>query len=424
MTNGELGLGGANGLAVDAGADAQAVGPTGTESQPYSVAEIAAHVSGAIAKWPATWIEGELIKFRIGPSGHAYPTLKDLNQPANIDLAIFKSVLMASGLDFVDGDKVLVSGKFDLWAASGKFTFKVSSIRKVGLGDLLAKLEALRTKLREEGLTDPARKKPLPFLPNRIGLITGANSDAEKDVKENVLRRWPDAKFEIINTLVQGEGCPPQVIAAIKELDANPAVDVIIIARGGGAFLDLIGFSDEGVVRAAAAANTPIISAIGHENDHPLLDDVADWRASTPTDAAKKVVPDVIEERRQIADGLAKMKLLIGNFVTSQVEFIKQLRSRPIVANPYAFIDLRVEDLDRALGDLRDGFSDQLLAAHNDIKTKSHVLASLSPQSTLNRGYSVVRDEAGKVIADAGKVKAGQKLKIRVAKGDLDATAN
>ena len=240
---------------------------------------------------------------------------------------------------------------------------------------------------------------------------------------QNVARRWPEAQFRVINTKVQGDSAAPEVIAAIKALDADPEVDVIIIARGGGAAMELLVFSDEALVRAAAAAKTPIISAIGHENDSPLLDLVADVRASTPTDAAKRVVPDVVEERHWIATALDRIVMRIGGYVQAQTDIISQLRMRPMLANPYAFIDDKQEYLERELADLRDSISLTLERANNDIESKKQVLRSLSPQSTLDRGYSVVRDAAGHVLAEASKVKSGTALKIRLAKGEIEATS-
>jgi exodeoxyribonuclease VII large subunit len=294
----------------------------------------------------------------------------------------------------------------------------------VGLGDLLAKLEELKQKLIAEGVIDPSKRQALPFLPRKVGLITGKNSDAEKDVLENARLRWPAVQFEVINTPVQGEAAAPAVIKAIQALDADPEVDVIIIARGGGAFLDLIVFSDEALVRAAAAAKTPIVSAIGHENDSPLLDAVADVRASTPTDAAKRVVPDAAQERANIEDYLARMVNRIANFIHNQSNLIEQIRSRPILANPFGFIDDKTGDLERAVDQLRGELVLQLDRAEAKLESDRGVLRSLSPQGVLDRGYAVIRDTSGHVVNDASKVKPKQTLKIRLAKGELEATAN
>jgi exodeoxyribonuclease VII large subunit len=214
------------------------------------------------------------------------------------------------------------------------------------------------------------------------------------------------------------------VTAAIKELDADPDVEVIIITRGGGGFLDLVGFSDETLVRTAAAAKTPIISAIGHENDNPILDNVADLRASTPTDAAKRVVPDVVEERRKIADSLIRMKSIISSFVNTQMTLVQQIRQHPLLKDPHAYLDQRADDLLRAISDLRDDVDGKLERQSTDLVSKRSLLRSLSPQSTLDRGYSVIRDANGNVITNSTQVKPGDALKLKVAKGDLSATAN
>ncbi len=394
------------------------------EDRPYSVREFSERVATAIRKWPTAYVEGELVRFKPNYSGHVYPALKDLDGASSIELVIFAGVLNATTDSFADGDRVIVSGQMDYYVPNGKLSLKVTSIRKVGLGDLLAKLEQLKQKLIAEGVIDASKRQPLPFLPRKVGLITGKNSDAEKDVLENARLRWPGVQFEIINTPVQGEAAPPAVIKAIQALDADPEVDVIIIARGGGAFLDLIVFSDEALVRAAAAAKTPIVSAIGHENDSPLLDLVADLRASTPTDAAKRVVPEVAQERAGIEDALARMVNRIAFFIHNQSNLISQIRTRPIMANPFGFIDEKTGELERAVDELRGELVLQLDRAEAKLEADRGVLRSLSPQGVLDRGYSVVRDEAGRVIQDPAKVKPKQKLNIRLAKGELEATAN
>ena len=207
-------------------------------------------------------------------------------------------------------------------------------------------------------------------------------------------------------------------------MDEDPEVEVIIITRGGGGFLDLVGFSDEALVRAVAACKTPVISAIGHENDRPIIDDVADLRASTPTDAAKRVVPDVVDERRRISESLERMKSIISNYVSNQATLINQIRQHPLLKDPHAYLDQRADDLLRALGELRDELDSKLEKQATDLTNKKSLLRSLSPQSTLDRGYAVIRDESGQVITDPAKVTTGQALKLRVAKGDLEATAN
>jgi exodeoxyribonuclease VII large subunit len=391
---------------------------------PFTVQQLSERVANAVKGWGNAWVEGEIIKFQAKAGGHAYPQLRDLATGSTISLVIFNGVLVSSGEEFKDGDRVLVSGNMDYYVARGTLSLKVSSIKKVGLGVLMAEIEARRAKIYAEGLADPSKKKKLPFLPGVIGLITAENSDAEKDVRQNILLRWPEAVIKMANVSVQGAECAPSVIAALKKMDADPEVEVIIITRGGGGFLDLVGFSDEALVRAVAACETPVISAIGHENDRPIIDDVSDLRASTPTDAAKRVVPDVVDERRKIADSLERMKSIIGSYLGHQVTLIKQIRQHPLLKDPHAYLIQRTDDLTRALGELRDDLDYKLDKQSTDLANKKNLLRSLSPQSTLDRGYAVVRDADGKVITDPKMAKSGTLLKLRVAKGDLDATAN
>ena len=347
-----------------------------------------------------------------------------LNTGATIPLVIFNNVLVSSGEQFEDGDRVLVNGVMDFYIPAGKLSLKVNAIKKIGLGVLMAEIEALRAKIYAEGLADPAKKKKLPFLPNAIGLITASNSDAEKDVKQNVALRWPEAVIKTISVSVQGPECPPTVIAALEKMNEDPDVDVIIIARGGGGFLDLVGFSDEKLVRAVAASKKPVISAIGHENDRPIIDDVADLRASTPTDAAKRVVPDVVEERRKISEALERMKNRISIYVSSQVQLIQQIRQNPLLKDPHAYLDQRVEELTRYVSDLRDRLDYRLERQQSELVGNRSLLRSLSPQSTLDRGYSVVRTESGEVVTDPAQAPQGTEIKVTLAKGEIKAKTN
>jgi exodeoxyribonuclease VII large subunit len=388
---------------------------------PWPIARLSQNLKDYISRLGNLWVEGEIAQYSAKGSS-VFLDLKDVAQEARISAHSWNPSVFP--IDLKVGDRVLALVKTEFWPKSGKLSMQVLQIRKVGLGDLLERLERLRAALIAEGLTSSERKQKLPFLPNRIGLITGEKSDAEKDVLQNVARRWPEAQFRVINTKVQGDSAAPEIIAAIKTLDADAEVDVIIIARGGGAAMELLVFSDEALVRAAAAAITPIISAIGHENDSPLLDLVADVRASTPTDAAKLVVPDVAEERRRITDATTRILARVAHYIQTQIDLIAQMRLRPMLANPFGFIDEAANELSRDTATLRSFILLSLERATSDIQAKAQVLRSLSPQSTLDRGYSVVRTDAGAIITDASKVKVGQKLKIRVAKGEISATSD
>ena len=326
---------------------------------------------------------------------------------------------IAPGL--AQGDRVVALLQPTFWPKNGKLTMRVMQMHKVGLGELLERLERLKVQLISEGLADPARKKPLPFLPNKIGLITGADSDAEKDVLQNAKLRWPEVQFQVQHTHVQGDKAVNEILLALGVLDADPEVDVIIIARGGGSFQDLLPFSDERLVRAAAKLTKPFVSAIGHENDQPLLDLVADLRASTPTDAAKRVVPDVVEERRGLAISIQRIRVRVGSYLDSQSQLLQQLVSRPVIASPYGFVDAQAEVIATGARRIREIFDFRLQRGQGEIKQLHAQARSLSPQLTLERGYSVITDENGKPL---GKITKSKKLLIRTSKQEITATAD
>lgn len=391
-----------------------------SELSPWPVSRLSLTLKDWIERLGVLWIEGELASIKIGPS-NMFGELRDLQIENSVSIHSWNVAKIPS--DLKQGDRVLALIKPAFWPKGGKLTMQVMEMRKVGLGELLERIERLRTQLTAEGLTSIERKQALPFLPNKIGLITGKNSDAEKDVLQNAKLRWPDVEFRVIHTLVQGEKAAPEIIAAIKLLDEDPEVDVIIIARGGGSFLDLMVFSDEALVRAAANAKTPIVSAIGHENDRPVLDDVADLRASTPTDAAKRVVPDVADEKHKLEQLRQRLFLRVDTFVANQFSMLEQIRSRPILANPFTFIESYEADVERSVDQMRSRLDQLLNRESMQIGHLRQQVRSLSPQSTLDRGYSVLRDLDGHVISDAAKVKKGQQLKVRLAKGELGVVA-
>lgn len=391
-----------------------------SELSPWPVSRLSLTLKEWIERLGVLWIEGELASIKIGAS-NMFGELRDLQIENSVSIHSWNVSKIPN--DLKQGDRVLALIKPAFWPKGGKLTMQVIEMRKVGLGELLERIERLRAQLTKEGLTSLDRKQPLPFLPNKIGLITGKDSDAEKDVLQNAKLRWPDVQFRIMHTLVQGDKAAPEIINAIKTLDEDPEVDVIIIARGGGSFLDLMVFSDEALVRAAASAKTPIVSAIGHENDRPVLDDVADLRASTPTDAAKRVVPDVAEEKHKLEQLRQRLFMRVDTFVANQLGMIEQIRSRPILANPYTFIEAHEADVERAVDQMRSRLDQTLSREAMQIGHLRQQVRSLSPQSTLDRGYSVVRDLDGHVISDPNQIKKGQRLKLRLAKGELGAVA-
>ena len=391
-----------------------------SEHSPWQVSQLSKSLKDWIEKLGRVWVEGELQQLQVRGS-NIFGSLRDLDVENSIEIHAFdaSSAEIEAGLN--QGDRVVALLQPQFWAKNGKLTMRVLKMHKVGLGELLERIEKLRQLLISEGLTDPDRKKPLPFLPAKIGLITGAKSDAEKDILQNAKLRWPEVQFEVINTLVQGDKAPAEIIMAMQQLDQMPDVDIIIIARGGGSFQDLLPFSDERLVRAAAALSKPVVSAIGHENDSPLLDLVADLRASTPTDAAKRVVPDVVEERRGISQARERLALRIGSFIENQMQLIDSILSRPVLRSPYGFVEQQEEQLGQLARRLQEilGFRVDRARSEND-QLKARV-RSLSPQLTMERGYAVITDEDGKPTTT---IKKGQSFRIQSAKQEISATAD
>ena len=365
-----------------------------SEEQPAPVRVVSEILKEYIDALGPIWIEGELSQIN-SRKDFTYMVLRDSSVDMSISLACPSAII--SKKKVAENARIKILAKPSWYTKNGSVSFWVREIREVGVGELLARLEMLKNLLATEGLFDSKWKQQLPLLPNKVGLICGRNSDAEKDVLENARRRWPSVQFEIREVAVQGADAVIQVSAALKDLDSDPDVDVIIITRGGGSFEDLLPFSDEGLVRLAFACKTPIVSAIGHEKDAPLLDLVADYRASTPTDAGKKVVPDLNEE----------------------LLFIEALRGRSLrtISNRLE----RETDRIKALYDRRIAFVHRIKLAEEDLQ---HLLArvrSLSPQSTLERGYAVVQRSDGQAVRQVTDVKNGDAVRIRLAQGQLAA---
>lgn len=389
-----------------------------SEHSPWQVSQLSKSLKDWIEKLGRVWVEGELQQIQLRGS-NIFGSIRDLDVENSVEIHAFDASGAEIEAGLKQGDRVVALLQPQFWAKNGKITMRVLKMHKVGLGELLERLERLKAQLAAEGLTDPGRRQKLPFLPNKIGLITGSGSDAEKDVLQNAKLRWPEVQFEVINTLVQGDRAAAEIVLALSQLDAMEEVDVIIIARGGGSFQDLLPFSDERLVRAAAAAKTPIVSAIGHENDQPLLDLVADLRASTPTDAAKRVVPDVVEERRGLQQALDRIRLRVVSYLESQEQLIDSIRSRPVLASPFGFVDGQQEFVDQAKRRLIEILDFRLGRAESELGRLAGQLGTLSPQKTLERGYSVVTDSSGKPIKN---LKTGQKFLLRTAVQEISAT--
>ena len=392
---------------------------TSSES-PAPVRVVTEAIKDYIDRLGPIWIEGEISELNERSGGMAFMRLRDTSADMSISVMCYKTVL-ASVQPLPANARVVIYAKPSWFTKNGSLTLSAKEIRQVGVGELLARLEALKDKLSAEGLFSYSNKIALPKLPRKVGLICGRNTDAEKDVVENARRRWPAVQFEIREVAVQGAAAVVEVSDALRELEADPDVDVIIITRGGGSFEDLLPFSDESLVRLAASCTTPIVSAIGHEKDAPLLDLVADYRASTPTDAAKNVVPDIAQE---IAD-IEKMRDRMLRSLTTRIDYesslINQLRTRPVMKDPLAILSPLYEEISSLRDRSTRGFASLLDIERKELKAVKAHLRSLSPQSTLDRGYSVVQKSDGSIVRDAKALVSGEELTIKVAKGQTQA---
>jgi exodeoxyribonuclease VII large subunit len=395
--------------------------PQPTVDAPWSVALFAGKIKGWIERLGTAWVEGEIAQWGIS-GGNVYGKLKDVDEDATISFTIWSSVRAKLPDDLKQGDRVVALVKPNYWVKGGTLTMQVFEMRHVGLGDLLERLERLRQKLKAEGLFD--HKKPLPFLPGTIGLITGKDSDAEKDVLRNAQLRWPAVQFRVVHAAVQGDRAVGEVISALQTLDADPEVDVIIIARGGGDFQNLLVFSDEALLRAAAACVTPIVSAIGHEADRPLLDEVADLRASTPTDAAKRVVPDVADELARVQQARSAIRSRITQRLSIEVDRLEALRTRPVLATSAWLVDSRAEELSRFVSRSRELVERVVERCGTRVVELTAQLRALSPQGTLERGYAIAQLPSGMAVRDSTDAPAGTQLVITVAVGTLAATVD
>lgn len=392
-----------------------------TADNPWPVSVLSQKFHMAVEKWPAAWICGQITEINTRRAGSAYLTVRDDFEDIAISVSGWRA-FAAKAAQFRQGDRVVIHGKADIWIKQTRLSFIGDDIRKIGAGGLKEQIDELRKRLKGEGLFDAERKVALPEFPKCIGLICAPQARAEGDVVTNVNLRWPAVCFKIVHTHVQGEQCPPDVIAAIRQLDADPEVDVIIVARGGGAFEDLVGFSDEGVVRAAADCVTPLVSAIGHEDDWTLLDLAADLRASTPTDAAKKVVPDVREQWQLIDTALQRMRMRVSARVDSELKLVEGYANRPSLTQPMTMLEPHERFVTDALNRLDTGLRRMADDAALTIEKAHASLTALSPQSTLERGYAVVQlDATGKVLTDPADAPASTRLTLTLKQGPLKA---
>jgi exodeoxyribonuclease VII large subunit len=391
-----------------------------TAEQPWPVRLLSMKIGEYVDKMSVLWVEGQVVQLNRRPGARtAYLTLRDPDVDMSLSVAIQVNALDAMAAPLAEGARVVVQAKPTFWTQRGSLMLDGRQIRPVGVGELLARIEYLKRNLASEGLFDADRKRPLPFLPRRIGLICGRASAAEKDVVENSRRRWPTARFEIRQVAVQGSVAVTEVTAALAELDGIPEVDVIVIARGGGNVEDLLPFSNEAMLRAVAAARTPVVSAIGHDVDSPLLDLVADHRASTPTDAAKAIVPDADREHQLVVAARARARRALEGRLHHERRRLVELRSRPVLADPAAFVRVQRDVVTALRARARHRVEAQLHRHQDHVRHLRAQVRTLSPQSTLDRGYAIVQRVDGAVVHDPAELSVKELLHVTVARGDF-----
>jgi exodeoxyribonuclease VII large subunit len=389
---------------------------------PVPVRTVMRLVGDWIGRLGRVWVEGQIAELsRRG--GTAFLTLRDPIAAVSVRVICPASVLDATQPPPAEGARVVIWAKPEFNAARGSFALAAAEVRAVGIGDLLARLERLRAELAAEGLFRAERKRPLPFLPDTVGLICGRDSAAERDVLRNATRRWPAVRFRVEQVAVQGVRATEEIILALQRLDADPRVQVIIIARGGGSIEDLLPFSAEELVRAVAGCRTPVISAIGHEQDVPLLDLVADVRASTPTDAARRAVPDVAEQLELVHQLRARARRSLTGRLDREASWLAAVRSRPVLASPERELDRRQEQVLALAERGRIAMTTDLGRRGADLAHIRARLVALSPAATLRRGYAIVQQADGHVVLRAAEVAAGDPLTVRFADDQLQVTA-
>ena len=406
---------------------------------PFPVRAVAIRVAGWIDKLGTVWVEGQLAQINMrADSKTVFMVLRDPAADMSLTVTCSRDLVLSAPVKLAEGTQVVVCGKPSFYTGRGTFSLRLSEIRAVGVGELLARIDRLRRLLDAEGLFDARLKRPIPFLPNMIGLITGRASAAERDVTTVASARWPAVRFAVRNTAVQGTNAVPQIVEALRELDRNPDVDVIVMARGGGSVEDLLPFSDETLCRAIAACTTPVISAVGHEPDNPLCDLVADLRAATPTDAAKKVVPDTAAEQRLLDDLRRRSAQALRNWVSREQRALAQLRSRPVLAEPLTALTTRAEEIHRARSAVRRDITRLVAAETERVGHLAARLATLGPAATLARGYAIVQTVAQavvqtvpdadptakpRVLRSVQDAPAGTRLRVRVSDGAVAAVS-
>ncbi len=398
--------------------------PASSPEAPWPVRMVSMKLGQWIARLGEVWVEGQVAQVSWRPGAPTvFLTLRDASADISLSVTCARAVFEAVDPPLVEGARVLARAKPDFYLQRGSLSLRATEFRALGVGELLARLERLKKLLAAEGLFAVERKRPLPFLPNTVGLVTGRASAAERDVRENARRRWPAVRFAVRNVAVQGTAAVTAILEALAELERDPEVDVIVLARGGGSVEDLLPFSDEALCRAVFACRTPVVSAVGHEPDSPLVDFVADVRCSTPTDAGKRIVPDLAEEQQRIGVARDRLTRCVTGRLEREQQWLDALRSRPVLAGPDVLADTRQADVDALVERSRRCLGHRLDTAAADLVHTRARVSTLSPKATLGRGYAVAQRADGTVVRRPADVTAGERLRLRLAEGELAADA-
>jgi len=387
----------------------------------YSVAAFNRGVGQWLSRLPTVWVEGEVTELRRHERwATVFFTLKDPADGSCVGVAMARGRFDALRLDLSDGERVHVFGRPELYEQRGEFKLRALSIERFGVGAHLASLERLKATLAAEGLFSDTRKRPLPLLPRRIGIVTGNDAAAKRDVVTTIRTRFPPAAVLVAETYVQGPRAAAEIVAAIGALCEHEDVDVVILTRGGGSFEDLLPFSDERVVRAVAECPVPVVSAVGHEQDTPLCDLAADVRASTPTAAGKLVVPELVElfGRLDRARGaLARnVRRSLDRDQQRLTRSVDRLRARPRMA-----LEREDQRLEHTRERLRQAPALAVERKRAALEKSAAKLVALSPVQTLERGYAIVRTDSGDVVASSSGVSGGTHVDVTLAEGGFGA---
>lgn len=392
---------------------------TSTREEPWPLRTMLNHFQIYVGKLGQVWVTGEISKKRV-THGQTFFTVRDEHGAVSADVMIHPKCFATLPRTPAEGDRVIMLVKMHVTKQT-RVLLRASEIHLAGYGDLLAEIERRRQLLAAEGLFAPHRKRRRPLIPRRVGVVTARNSDALRDVRRIASSRFPGVRFEVRETAVQGEGVVAGIVRCLRELEVHPEVDVIIVTRGGGSLEDLLPFSDEGLVRAVAEMTTPVISAIGHEADRPILDDVADERAATPTHAATLAVPEVSEVIGHIASLRRALRHRVSAHVDRERRLLDQWRSRRVLQEPQVVLQGARERLSRSQQRLQPCVERAVERDRVDLGGLTMQLRALSPQATLDRGYALVTDPAGILVRAAPS--PGSVVTVRVQHGRFTATA-